>query len=401
MKPFFFLRLLFIGAVSFLTFSCNNEEKKSNSDVKEPQTAKTDSVQTSIPDTIHSKFNQIARLIAGMDSVPAFLPNLKNRKAFLDLYKSKQSKFNRIESLRLSKLNNWFSDLLKKEKLPDSNFCFYPFAGGDFIHAHYLYPNANEYLLFALEPSGSLPNFHNKKEEEILDYLNNLDTVLRDIYLNSYFITKNMNEDIRKKNMIDGVLPLIIWGCSKAGYDICSIRHFNIDSSGNTVFKNGNEADLGKSKAVYIEMLKDGQKKSITYLSGDVSDEGLKKNSGLRTFLQKTVPDRKTTTFIKSASYLLHHDMFKEMRNFVLNKSSIVIQDDTGVPYRFIDDKIWNIKLFGEYKPPVKSFSMKLFQNDLDSAYTNKINYAGAISFSIGYHWNNGYQSQMFYYRKK
>jgi hypothetical protein len=93
--------------------------------------------------------------------------------------------------------------------------------------------------------------------------------------------------------------------------------------------------------------------------------------------------------------------MFKEMRNFVLNKSSIVIQDDTGVPYRFIDDKIWNIKLFGEYKPPVKSFSMKLFQNDLDSAYTNKINYAGAISFSIGYHWNNGYQSQMFYYRKK
>ena len=92
MKSFFFLRLLFIGAVSFLTFSCNNEEKKSNSDAKEPQTVKTDSVQTSIPDTIHTKFNQIARLIAGMDSIPAILPNLKNRKAFLDLYKSKQSK---------------------------------------------------------------------------------------------------------------------------------------------------------------------------------------------------------------------------------------------------------------------------------------------------------------------
>jgi hypothetical protein len=401
MKSILLFRLLFLGAISFLTFSCNNEEKKTNSALKEPQTVKTDSAETVIPDTIHTKFNQIAKLIGGIDSVPAFLPNLKNSKAFLNLYKSKQSKFNRIESLRLSKLNYWFSELLKKENLPDSNFCFYPFAGGDFIHAHYLYPNANDYLLFALEPTGSLPNFHNKNEDEILDYLNNLDTVLRDIYLNSYFITKNMNEDIRKKNMIDGVLPLIIWGSSRAGYDISSIRHFDIDSSGNKVFKNGNEADLGKSKAVYIELLKNGKKKSITYISGDVSDEGLKKYPGLKIYLEKAVPDKKTTTFIKSASYLLHLDMFLQMRNLVLNKSSIVIQDDTGVPYRFINDKVWNIKLFGEYKPPVKDFSRKLFQNDLDSAYNNKINYAGTLSFSIGYHWNNGYQSQMFYYRKK
>jgi hypothetical protein len=392
-----FSSFLFAGILSVFIISCQNDNKAATD--KKNEVTENDSTKNVSKDTIHSKYNEIARLIAGLDSLPKF-KEVKNRKAFVALYDSVNLKFKKIEESRLSKITAWSKDILTKEKLSDNNFCFYPFAGGDFLHANFLYPNASEYLMFALEPVGSLPDFQNYKEEEILAYLSNLDNVLRNIYSNSYFITKNMNEDIGRRK-VDGMLPLIVWGAAKSGYDISSLRYFNVDSLGEMVFVADTSKNIRKAKGVYIEILKNGQKKTLRYLSCDVANDAFAKNASAKKFLEKNVPQGKTTSFIKSASYLLHYDLFSEVRNIVLGKSTIIFQDDTGIPYRLIKNTDWKIKLYGEYKVPIKDFSSNLFQKDLDADYVKKVNYEGALPFSLGYHWKTGSQNQMVFFKTK
>jgi hypothetical protein len=346
------------------------------------------------------RLNNTVRLISGKDTILNFRSDLTKKDSFLLFCKNTNKKFEKMEKLRLFKFNEWSSNILKKQSLPDSNFCFYPFAGGDFINAHYLYPNASEYLLLALEPVGSIPDFYTMEEDEILRYLINMDTVLRNIYVNSYFITKNMFQDIKRKEKVDGVLPLILWGIGRSGYDVTGAEFFGIDSLGNKTTIEKTKNGYAKSEGVTILIKKDGKEKRVTYISADMSDEKLLKSNAAIKYLENAIPTRKTTCFIKSASYLLHYNFFSSIRNLILKKSDIIVQDDTGVPYKLLNEKEWEVQLYGEYKPPLKDFSKKVFQNDLDSAYRDEKKYFGAIPFSIGYHWNNGFQSQMFIFRK-
>lgn len=394
-----------LSSIIFSTLSCfilcigcnGNQAPK-----KEPAEKKIEEVVLKDTPKIETdkKLTEVSKLIAGMDTVLDFKKDLKERSKFIKFHNSSKTKFEKIENSRLNKLNKWSSELLKKNNLSDSSFCFYPFAGGDFIHAHYLYPNAKEYLLMALEPIGTLPDFHTFSEDDILGYLYNVDTVLRNIYYNSYFITKNMINDIKNKKMLDGVLPLIVWGIARANYEIVSIDYFNIDSVGNKIPVSKDEPKIGKSTGVTVQVKNGNEIKKISYISADISDNGVQKNPGVMKFVQQLIPANSATTFIKSASYTLHYKIFNEIRNNVLNLSKVIFQDDTGVPYKYVNNEKWKVELYGEYKAPVKDFSEKLFQEDLDSAYRDKTKFSGPVPFSIGYHWKSNAQNQMFIYKK-
>jgi hypothetical protein len=78
-----------------------------------------------------------------------------------------------------------------------------------------------------------------------------------------------------------------------------------------------------------------------------------------------------------------------------LNKSKFLVQDDTGIPFKYFNSETWTGELFGTYVLPVKDFSENLFQNDLLSAYKSE-KYKGSLTFSLGYHWGGqNRQNQM------
>lgn len=94
-----------------------------------------------------------------------------------------------------------------------------------------------------------------------------------------------------------------------------------------------------------------------------------------------------------------HYNTFSKIRNFMLNKSKTIFQDDTGLPYEdVVVHKAWKIRLIGEYTKPVKDFGDYVFQKDLDSAYRSEKNLI-KLPFHLGYHWNTKTQSHQFYYR--
>jgi hypothetical protein len=389
---FVLVALLIVGYATFLIVKKDNSQANP---AAPPQVAVKKNTVIEAP--VDSTYNNITQLIGGNDTILSY-----NKKWDANKIKpyaiNVNSKTKRIEGNRLMPLMEWNKANLERNKTSDSSFAFYPFSGGDFIHLNWLYPNATEYLLVAREDVGTVPNLLDKNTDSVLSYLQDVDFVLRDIYSKSYFITKNMSSDTKVDTQVNGMLPLILWAVSRTNHEVLSLNYKNIDANGVAI-----DADItkGKPSAVVISVRHKVTRKikRITYLSCDISDYGFNKNPNSLNFLSNAVPAN-CNSFVKSASYLLHYDSFKQIRDFILNKSKFLVQDDTGIPYKHFNSETWTAELFGTYVLPVKDFSENLFQNDLLGAYKSEM-YKGPLKFSLGYHWGGqNRQNQMVFIKK-
>jgi len=86
----------------------------------------------------------------------------------------------------------------------------------------------------------------------------------------------------------------------------------------------------------------------------------------------------------KSAVYLLHAESLADVCNYFLERSDIIIQDDSGIPFRMFDPGKWRISLFGMYtRPPyISDLANPPVQSDLAQAYKNA---NGSLGFNFGY----------------
>lgn len=342
---------------------------------------------------IDTAWTNAARFLSGHTLVGA---GFAYDTAFVEAYRSEMLQaFQKIDSLRLSPLSTWYQTELDSANAQLEPLAFYPFSGGDFLHLHTLYPSTNEYLMLAIEPVGSVPSFATLKQSEQNVALDELKRMLRDIFSKSYFVTKNMKGDIAVNRQIKGMLPSILWGISVTGHDIVSVSSVSLDSSG-TASTKPVSASEGYDQGVTVAFVKRGTAtvQKVTYLACDISNKGIESNDALRAHLEQ-LP--KFNSFIKAASYLPHYKTFSSIRDVVLTKSRIHLQDDTGIPYKYFT--AFRPKLYGEYVYPVDDFDSSLFQVDLIKAYESSSSFSGKLPFSMGYHWMTKLQNQMIFIR--
>jgi hypothetical protein len=338
---------------------------------------------------IDSSYNNLSHLIAGYP-INYYQPQWDKR--FIESFnKNVNQKMTGIESSRLAKIKVWNEANIKSNGANDTNFVFYPFSGGDFIHMAWLYPNANEYFMIAREKVGDIPNLFSKDSAYTSQYLKDIEFVLRDIYTKSYFITKNMSADTKHNTKVNGMLPLILWGAVRTGHDISKVSFGKIDENGNFNAVKNHESSNIVQVILWNKKLKKEQK--VTYFCCDLANDELISHPGNMLFMDKSISIN-CNTFIKSASYLLHYGSFTTIREFVLSKSNYLVQDDTGIPYKHFNNDQWKVSVFGVYEEPVRDFSDNLYQEDLDSAYKTP-SYLGELNFSLGYHWGSKKQNQI------
>jgi len=103
------------------------------------------------------------------------------------------------------------------------------------------------------------------------------------------------------------------------------------------------------------------------------------KASGFLKFCETLAP---ANSLIKSASYLLHSGNFTTVRNFLLNNSATIIQDDSGIPLTYYSTKKWRLFPFGRYLGPIDEF-----QGRYQESYAALFRRAQPIDFGIGYRW--------------
>lgn len=376
-----------VALLTLSLISCEQAQKE-----RSQQNSKTSKDSQIKLDTLS---NNIARLIGGKPIVATPPQNWDT--AFINRFVNLTAgKVARIKEDRLDKMTAWNQDNLSGSNVEKSRFVFYPFSGGDFIHVNALYPDAKEYLMVAREDVGEVPNLFAKDAAFVNEYLSDIDTILRDIYNKSYFITKNMVEDTKKRTLVNGMLPLILWAAVNSNYEIVDYRFLEMNDSSSTLMPYVQNAPEEKPEAVEINLKVAASDKitKVTYISCDISDDGFVKRGSFLNYLKNNVPDN-CNSFVKSASYLMHYGSFSDIRDLLLSKSKFLIQDDTGIPYRYFPSNQWQTNLFGVYEAPIKDFDAGLFQKDLSSAYNDSLLYKGNLKFSLGYHWGSRKQNQL------
>lgn len=386
MKIIFYVLSSFFAVV--LISSCGNSDPKEKIGT---QNGGSNQVRFEIkPDEV---FDGFAKLISGnIEKIPSNVDQ-----SYYDSFsKQLNQKLVEIEKSRLSPLTNWNETALKRNAKSDTTSVFYPFSGGDFLHVNSLYPNANHYVMMAQESVGSIPDLSKMDKVQTKEYIKAADFILRDIYAKSYFITMNMIKDT-KSSPVNGMLPVLLWSVSKTGHTVTSVEELTVDESGKksySPFKVG----VNSAKAVRITFgnPEKGILKTLTYYSCDISNSGIEKDKSLAATLKAIPP---SNCFVKSASYLMHYETFTTIRNTVLDKAIYLVQDDTGIPYKYFNKTKFKMELYGNYVKPVSDFSANLYQKDMVEAYKTK-EFVGVLPFSLGYHWQTKDQNQMIAIKK-
>jgi hypothetical protein len=84
----------------------------------------------------------------------------------------------------------------------------------------------------------------------------------------------------------------------------------------------------------------------------------------------------------KAASYLMDRPDFSIIRNHLLERSDLHIQDDSGIGYNYLKNSGRRFQLYGKYTRTIPLFAER-FRADLAEAYKNDS--IPKLPFTIGY----------------
>ena len=285
----------------------------------------------------------------------------------------------RLRRERLGVIEDWRAEVLGAD-VARCRTLLYPFSGPDFLNAYLLFPRCDTYVFFGLERPGTVPALEGLQRSEAALYLKDMRASLGDMLQRNYFISSRMARQLHTPRL-QGVLPLMLASMGLFDVRIAAIEPFDFGPAG----VGGAPGRRASGMKITIFQPQVGKPQTLYYLSLDATDRALTANPEFLPFLAQF---RSTTTFIKSASYLLHGNEFAATRKVLLDATELLVQDDTGIPYRHLRTRGFDVRLFGRYAPPIRDFNYG-YQSDLATAYRAGGSVAG-LPFPFGYHWQEG-----------
>ncbi len=336
-----------------------------------------------------STANETAQFLAGLPPAPGspFAP-LTLDTAVDQHARHFNAEWAALEQRQLSKVRAFAA----KNLTSPSKTLFYMFSGPDFLFADAFFPKASTYVLVGLEPVGPVPDIAKLPKGALPKMLGQLKTSLSHFVGKSYFVTSYMDQHLRQ-SVMPGTLPVLYVFLARAGKTITSVEHMRLAADG-TVAPLGELAPGERPRAAKITFTgKDGAEQTLYYFNTDLSNKGVEA-SGFLTFLKTLGPG---DSFIKAASYLLHGGPFSNVRDFLLEKSVAIFQDDTGIPVRNYNPAQWTLTPFGTYTRPIPTFARN-YQKEMQTLFDQAK--PAPLDFSISYRWRPG-QSSAFLARRK
>ncbi len=280
-----------------------------------------------------------------------------------------------FDDRQLAKIRGWAPQALGAA-YQDTGPMYYMFSGPDFLYANAFFPNASPYILCGTEPVGAIPDISKIPYDVLPSALGNLRRSLDSVLSLSFFITKKMKVDLRQVQL-SGTLPVLYVFLARAGCTIDSVETVALDKTGAFV-----PEGKGTTPGVKITFTGPvGRPQTLYYFTTDLADWAIKVNPNFGAFCEK---QGHGLTLLKAASYLMHSDNFSKVRGYLLAHSKVILQDDSGIPYRFFTNDKWGVRFYGRYSGPIKRF-LKNGQPDL--ANDNAAAAPPPLPFSFGYQW--------------
>jgi hypothetical protein len=345
-------------------------------------------------------YNQYARFLAGMTVDHGELAAFQKMPAWVESSRFFNQSWRNLDKRLLSLERRWAEQELGAAASSESTV-LYPFSGPDFANVHAFFPQARTYVLVALETLGEIPDFADMSDRELKSYFQSMKNSLRDLLNINYFISSHMDAEIERTE-IKGVLPVLLFMLARSNAEVLDVRYWTMGLDGRvrefpalgTTARDfpalgTTDLDLNNIPGIRITFKAAGserdQPQSLYYFRLDLSNQSFDRNRNFLYLLRRLAP---FSTFMKSASYVMFDNKVSSARQFVLDHSRCIVQEDSGIPLKYFEPTLWHLRFYGRYVKPISAFSQK-HQPALESIYKSdkKIK---PLPFGFGYYFRPG-----------
>lgn len=321
------------------------------------------------PDTVpHLRdADDAGRFIAGLPGMAGSpFGTLETTDAWSEHRRRLDEAWHKAEASLISGLQQFQQEELNEAPMQSSP-AFYPFSGPDALALTLCFPHSPTYVMVGLEPAGTLPKLSQIERRGVPKYLTEMRETVDSELSRSFFVTRQMDRQLRGQ-VTDGVLLPILHLLVRTHNTILGLRYVRLDDQGWVIDRATDYKAPGRfgNKGIEIEFRDaDQSTHKLYYFSVNLSDERLNENQPFLAYLSRL---KGTTTLLKATSYMTHRPEFSLIRDQILANSAAILQDDSGIPYRYFQTGAWKVQLYGDYQRPYGSFRW-LEQPDLRKAY--------------------------------
>jgi hypothetical protein len=315
------------------------------------------SVSASVCGQNGASLDETARLLAGMPvtgALAGFTQDLRWQGHAAAMDKAWKTK----EYFQLGPIASWMSSHAG-EYYHSSGTMYYMFSGPDFLYAYSFFPDANTYILAGLEPVGQVPDLSRMNADTLNANLSALRNAMSTLLVTHYFVTEEMKSELGRSNL-NGTIPILYVFLARLGCSVLDTAYVHSPAEG-----------------VRITFSRNGRSQTLFYFKTDLSGG----NSG---FLRWCAARGPGVSLIKAASYLMHGEGFSGVRNFLLEHSNFIVQDDSGIPLHAFG-KNWTLEFYGRFIPHGEKFG-KYDQQALAEIYRRNPP-PPELGFAFGYWW--------------
>jgi len=239
---------------------------------------------------------------------------------------------------------------------------FYPFSGPDFVTVGQFFPEADRYILAAIQPAGPPVDTMAMPVPDVEAFKSKFLTEWVKFGQLGFFRTIDLNENTGSATARLTSTPVLMAFAVALGYRVDSVSplQFNTQSGD---YEPQEISPQSTWNSVRLKLSRSGREAILDYVCIDLSDSGLKPNSPQRGWIERTA---KNPVLLKAASHLLPDPYFSACRAAIVNGAPMLIQDETGLDYGDLK-KMGDVKLYGRFTGVHKLFKQQ--QPELIAAY--------------------------------
>jgi hypothetical protein len=304
---------------------------------------------------IAADLDDTARVLAGMQAGPAPSAYAKEVSAHWSEYERRIGR----------PMRQWACKELERVE----GTVFYPFSG---------------YVLVSLQKAEPPPELESFSEAEQADYMAHFRRLWKFYGAMGFFRTDDLDAPTHAGGKPIGVVGALMAFAVRLGFEIEMIAPMRMTS-----IEDEPRSDLSWESARFT-LRKDGRQVLLDYIYLNLSDEWLKKVPGPRRWLERTAA---SPTLIKAASHLPQQAEFSMLRDMLLTKAPLIVQDETGIDYDALATS-FHVQLYGRFTRPNTAFDRNL-QQSLVEAYRKQGAKVKPLSFRTGYEKDAGADLQV------
>jgi hypothetical protein len=294
------------------------------------------------PGTYDPRITDSARVLAGLSPFTngAHAEVVKSEK-----WKAWQAevgeRWKQAREARFDPARAWGDGALKGS-VGDCRTVMYPFSGADILTPYLLVPGCEGYVLVGTEPAGELPSLDGLTPEQLEHVFGDLRRGLRAVF------PRGGAPDARAPapstaagtGGIRGAFPVLAVQLARLNAKIIGASRFDISADGRPMEPTPVTGSSSGAPGLTITFeVPGGRPQALVYFPGEVDDAALRRRPGLWTFLRLQAP---FVSYLKAASPL-QGERYSLVRDLLLKQSSLVVQDEAGIPVPMFRPVDWSV----------------------------------------------------------